>query len=129
MAETPDSVPGAKRKALFIDSAMRSVTEVEIGGLEDMQRLVGGYIETAVAWANGDMLFVDEEGLLKPQEHFFRLPVERPDQPFAGNGILVGREEEGPQFEDGYTTHPPTTTADELRAKVIFLTALEARAT
>ena len=124
----PVRVTNGKRHALFINAPYRTVLEVEIDSLDDMQKLIGGYIEAAYQWENGDVLYVDEEGLLKVQDYFFALPEERPDQPFAGNGVLVGREEEGPQFAGGYTTHPPAITADELKAKIVWLSADEVRA-
>ena len=90
-----------------------------------MQRFVGGDIEVAFQWGNGDVLYVDEEGLLKPQEHWFAVPVERPDQPFAGNGLVVGREVEGDQYREGFTTLPPVITKDELTAKIVWRGAAE----
>lgn len=81
-------------KAIFIDSVNRSIREVTIEGLKDMQMHVGGYIQSAYEWANGDTLYVDEEGMLKPQEHWFRIST-RPDQPLAGNGLIVGSDDEG----------------------------------
>ena len=120
-------VSNGTRRAIFIDSPRRTISEVEIDSLDDMQKLIGGYIEVAFAWPNGDTLYVDEEGLLKVQDYFFALPGERPDQPFAGNGVIVGREEEGPEFIGGYTTHPPVITIDELAAKIVWLTADQVR--
>ena len=82
-------------RALLVDSAKQEIREVEYESTEakgtTLQQHIGGYIETAYAWPNGDILFVDEEGLFKAQKHFFRIG-ERPDQPFAGHGIVVGPE-------------------------------------
>lgn len=36
-----------------------------------------------------------------------------------GNGLMVGREEEGPQFHD-VINHPPTMPLEQLRARVRF---------
>ena len=131
MTEDPDNgavrVSNGMRRALFIDAPRRTVTEIEIDSVDDMQKLIGGYLEVAAIWPNGDTLYVDEEGLLKVQDYFFGIPSIRPDQPFAGNGVLVGREEEGPQFAGGYTTHPPVITLDELRALIVWLNADEVR--
>jgi Domain of unknown function (DUF3846) len=101
----------------LIDSTKQRIEVVEFADLAGLQALVGGSIEGAYAWENGDCLFVDEEGLLKDQTGFFTLH-ERPDQPFAGNGVLVGREVEGPDYPNGYTNRPPTMTLSELRARV-----------
>ena len=62
-------------KLIHINAAEKSITLVDYAGLADMQKLVGGYIGTApVTLSPGDVLFVDDDGLTKPQEHFFYFP-------------------------------------------------------
>lgn len=103
-------------KALHVDVDHRTISEVEYNGLADLQRLVGGHIEVAYHWPNGDVLYVDEEGMLKHGPYRgFRIP-ERPDQPLFGNGVLVG-----PEVDDGLDTEPPTMSLDELRLRVQFV--------
>jgi hypothetical protein len=102
-------------KALWINTTDLTVSEVDYAGLEDMQRLVGGYIEAAYRWDNGDVLYVDEEGLLKADQRYFRITV-RSDQALAGNGLLVG-----PEIGDTISTRTPTMTVDELRSIVWWL--------
>lgn len=118
-------------KAILIDVAAREVREIairtgEANGLADLHTHIGGYIESAWVWNSGDVLYVDEEGLSKPQRHFFRL-AQRGAYPFAGNGVVVGPEE---CDEDGeYTrTLDTTRTVAELRAAVTFLTREQADA-
>ena len=65
------------------------------GMLAFMQKAVGGYIERATELKNGDSIFVNEEGLLENPRFFFE--VEGGHQPFAGNGVVVGGEDEDPQ--------------------------------
>jgi hypothetical protein len=105
-------------KAYLIDAAAREVRAVEYAGLPDLQKMVGGYITTACGFVDGGCLFVDDEGLFKPQEHFFRISL-RPDQPLAGNGVVVGRET---YDDDGeyIGTNDPTMTLTELAAMVEF---------
>lgn len=108
-------------KAILIDAAKREIREVEYNHTDTpIRSLIGGWIETAWSWPNGDVLYVDEEGLLKPQEHFFLLSLRSDGQPLAGNGVLVGREVED-DTTDGYHTEPPTITVDELRKLVRFI--------
>ena len=105
-------------KAYWIDTTAQTVSEVEYTGLADLQRMVGGYIEAAMYWDSGNVLFVDEEGLLKGIQIFFRIAgLERP---MAGNGVVVG-----PEIDDGETTADPTITLDELRATVSFPTTAQ----
>jgi hypothetical protein len=100
-------------KVLFINATARTIEAKEIAdGPAGIQKLLGGYVEVAVSWRNGDTLYVDEEGMLKPQAYFFGVPSLRPDQPFAGNGVLVGREIEGKQYPNGYTTRDPVMTVE-----------------
>jgi len=76
-------------KAIKIDAVKRRVTEVEVSGLADMQKAVGGNIEIG-HWFPGcpDVIYVDEEGLLKNPEHFFL--IEHETELLAGNGLIVG---------------------------------------
>ncbi len=100
-------------KAYWINAKDQTITAVDYEH-GDLQKLVEGWIETAFMWPSGDVLYVDEEGLLKHPQHFFRIP-ERRDQPLAGNGVLVGRE-----LNDTDITAPPRMSLDNLTKKVRF---------
>ena len=76
-------------KAYKIDSKAQAVTEIQVHTLEDLQAAVGGYIETAANLANGDMLFVDEEGRYKGYTTGFDY-FDSNLGPFVGDGIIVG---------------------------------------
>ena len=105
-------------KAYHIDVRKQTVKPVTVNGIADMHRLIGGYLEIAHIWKNGDTLYVDEEGLNKEPEYFFWLLPERADQPLCSNGLLVGAEKE---FADGsYTILDPKGTLEQLKAKVSF---------
>jgi hypothetical protein len=74
---------------LVINSDKREVTNInttEDELLKVMQTAVGGYIERAQTLANGDDVFVDEEGLLKNYRSGFVLDN---GQPLFGNGVIV----------------------------------------
>jgi hypothetical protein len=66
---------------------------------------------------------VDEEGRLlkrgKVELPGFRITV-RPDMTLGGNGVLVGREEEGKQYPQGFINLDPTMKLDQLRPMVSF---------
>jgi hypothetical protein len=108
-------------KGYWIDSDKRTVTEVEVNGLRDIQRYVGGYIE--VAYRLGpDCVYVDEEGLLKSPNQFFTIgpngKFHQAHQFFAGNGLYLGAEVEN---DDGETDNDdPTVTLDELKKAILF---------
>jgi hypothetical protein len=113
-------------KAWLIDVAAREIRAVEVDGLASWQKLVGGPIELAWQWDTGDVLYVDEEGLFKPQRHFFRL-ADRGDYPFAGNGLVIGRElidDEGEYLGVDNTAVELAT----LQASVAFVTRAQADA-
>jgi hypothetical protein len=80
-------------KGIKIDAVNQMIFEVEVDGLKGLQKEVGGYIEMATSFPNGDVLFVDEEGLLKNPEYFFE--IKGAYQPFGGNGIVVGTTNSG----------------------------------
>lgn len=100
-------------KAVLIDPALQSVRETFIGhGLEALQEAVGGMVEIAHEFPNGDVLYVDEEGLLKAQDAILgREDAARAfvfdigaHQPFAGRGVIVGAEDEDGRHTDARTS-------------------------
>ena len=99
-------------KAFHIDATAKTISVVEYEGLADLQKMVGGNIELAYCRANGDAVFVDDEGLFKYRQ-FFTMPDGH--QPFAGNGVIVGRE-----FPGSSRTRPPRSTLEELQRIVKF---------
>tara|TARA_Y100000004_G_C8851160_1_gene384800 strand:- start:232 stop:579 length:348 start_codon:yes stop_codon:yes gene_type:complete len=85
-----------KIKAIVIDPFKQQVYEKEIGQdhLPDMKAIVGGHIEAAGRFDNGDVLFVNEEGLLKKNRKFFKVSELNPS-PLAGVGFVLGHDAEG----------------------------------
>lgn len=82
-------------RAIKIDAKARTVTEIDLPkGIDAMQAAIGcDCFCFAVSWRNGDTLYVDDEGLLNPCDEFF--VIETGHQPFAGNGLILGSDEEG----------------------------------
>jgi len=108
-------------KAIIISASTRTIREVDIkkdadgrGYLTALQSAVGGYIEL-VRINDDEDLYVNEEGLLHGEEHFFQW--EGASQPFAGNGIIVGTDGEGGQCDT-------KLTAEYVRSKVRFVKAV-----
>lgn len=89
-------------KAIVIDPFNQQVYEKEIGqdNLPDMQSIVGGYIEAAGRFDNGDVLFVNEEGLFKKNQKFFKASNVSPSS-LAGVGFVLGHDEEGAARDAG----------------------------
>lgn len=109
-------------KGFIIDAEKREIREARFSGLKDLQKAVGGLITTAheihhfddsgFSMASSyDTVFVDDEGLLKDPQHFFF--IEGGHSPFAGNGVVVGVDEEG-------ATIDALSTKEELEEMVEF---------
>jgi hypothetical protein len=106
-------------KAMLIDSAAREIREVEYSTTADLQRFVGGWIEAVyLGLPNGDVLYVDEEGMFKPQTSFFMIHGHA--APIAGNGVIVGPEVHDRDGEY-VRTDPPGCSPRSLAQFVRFL--------
>lgn len=89
-------------RGILIDPWLKQIKEVECGeGIEDMYRLMSNPLGPKVdvfciglSWPNGDVLYVDDEGLLKRGMRLFD-PGRRDRQPLAGNGLILGSDNEG----------------------------------
>lgn len=86
-------------RAIKIDAENHTFEVISLGDnhLKAMQDAVGGSIERAYSFPNGDEAYCDEEGLLKGPTAF--VVVEGAHQPFAGNLVIVGKPD-----IDGNTT-------------------------
>ena len=84
-------------KAILIDSKNKVIKEVEISKentLKDWYKEVNcNMVEIAHYLENTDTVLVNEEGLLHDEYYFFT--YEGAHQPFAGNGLVVGIDDEG----------------------------------
>jgi len=82
-------------KAILIDSINKEVKEVEIGkGIDEMYKFLQCECFTVASYLDKqDAIFVDDEGLMKEQDNFFT--YEGAHQPFAGNGLIMGCDDEG----------------------------------
>ena len=111
--------------AYLIDSRAKTVTPVSVRSWRDICPLIeAGYSPFTVAatFANGDTLYVDDEGFCKPpgDRGYFSIPCVQP-QPLCGNGLLLGSDLRG-NSTDVQTPLPI------LVARVRWLTQAEAEA-
>lgn len=107
-------------KGILIDVNNKTITEVTVekssdgSQLDSMYKLLGCEMVEVVSLGEND-IYVDEEGLLKvtPSSKFFM--YEGYPQPLAGNGIILG-------FDDNTGDNTDTTlTVEEVKQKVKFL--------
>lgn len=101
-------------RALIIDAENQEVREAELdpgSTLRGMQAAVGGLIAQAHCFDGTHELYVNDEGLLVEHPHWFQILGAH--QPFAGNGIVVGIDEDG-------ETIAATMTLLELRGRIFF---------
>lgn len=102
-------------KAFLIDPFAREITEVEhdASGIDGIYELIDAPIfATATFNEFGDTIFVDDEGLFREDQAFFR--HDGYPQPLAGKGLVLGCDDEG-------ETVAPSTTLEALRNDVSFV--------
>jgi len=100
-------------KAILINSKTKEVKEVEMGKdyreiykqLECELFTIGAYLDKE------DAIFVDDEGLMNGTDVFFTF--EGAHQPFAGNGLIMGCDDEGESVDC-------KVDIDEVKNKVKF---------
>jgi hypothetical protein len=83
-------------KAILIDPVASTLTEVRYDGLEMIYALLDCHMIVAVPLPDGHAVYVDEEGLDKPNNGLF---VVIGSPPLRGKGLLVG-----PADDEGDTT-------------------------
>lgn len=107
-------------KAIKIDAVTQTVTEVQYSGdFRDIYRIIGCQCFDVVGLENGDVCFVDDEGLYNHID-FFELP--NTHQPLAGNGLIVGTDGESGE------SVACLSTIEDIKEQVTFLNIFEVRA-
>lgn len=87
--------------AIAFDPKSGEFRETVIRSLEDMQKLVGGYIAIGARFPNGDTLYVNDEGLYAEEKYFFMAAGQA--QPLCGPGFIVGPPVRGYDTDVGMT--------------------------
>lgn len=102
-------------KVYQIDPFTKEIRAVEHdGSLESIRNLTKCDVVTVVRISHeGDFIYVDDEGLLKPfdTQQFFKLSTYA--QPLAGFGLVVGSDEDGNDV-------PPSIGIEALRSMISF---------
>lgn len=109
-------------KAILIDPVARTVTEVDADFAGDYRQIsahLGREYFTAASSINrrGDVLFVDDDGLFKPDQQFFLWGGL--DSPLAGRGLILGSDSEG-------DTAPPWISLESVALAVRWIDPREA---
>ena len=107
-------------RAILIDVYNKDVREIDIpenNTLDAWYKAIDVEIVTVGHYINEhDSILVDDEGLLKPCNHFFL--YEGSHQPFAGSGLVTGVDEEGESVSCDISL-------DEVKNNVTFMTLKE----
>lgn len=103
-------------KAIIIDSTKKEIREEQIStegdGLPALQKVVGGYIELAFQ-VKSDVLYVDEEGLLKGYRFGFTYEG-APQRVYVGSAVVSG-------VTRGGAIKDCTLTVEQVKEKVRFV--------
>lgn len=104
-------------KAIKIDATEKTVTEVEYDGdYKTIYKLGGFDTFTVIDLGDGETLFIDDNGLLNEENtKFFKLagPDYKYAQPLAGNGVILGTDDEGESIAT-------KLTVEKVAANVLF---------
>lgn len=108
-------------QAYFIDAAAREVRQVELEDYADIRMLLGCtcYGVACFDSETGDQLYVDDEGLLKPQQHWFMIEDDEERTPVPRGGIWLGPTDLDANGDE--VQLPPDRSIDEVRAMVRFV--------
>ena len=103
-------------KAILINPKEETISVVEHkGGIDSIYKLVCcRTFEAGYPFQNNDIIYVDEEGLLKDSNYSFNIKCsEGISYPLMGNGLIVGSTEDG---EDADCS----STVEELKNIITF---------
>ncbi len=104
-------------KAILIDPLEMLVSEVFYGGeMEEIYELIEAKPFTVAYFGtDGDGIFIDDEGLFRQGQRFFKF--DGYPQPLAGKGLILGSDESGESIA-------PTISLDEVRTSIRWVQPL-----
>jgi hypothetical protein len=100
--------------AYHIDAKARTITPFTYRSGADFTQYLPGGICIGQVFHNGDVLYVDDEGLLHPATVAFGIKARRDGQPMMSDGILTGPD-------DGDDTLPPRFSVTEFLDEIEWL--------
>jgi hypothetical protein len=100
-------------KAYLVDAMAREIRPIDYEYTTILSYLPGG-ITIAAVFASGDVLYVDDEGLLRPATVAFRVLGRDDAQPMMSNAILTGPD-------DAEGTSSPRMTVEDLAREIEWL--------
>lgn len=112
-------------RGILIDTKNRTITEVDIVRNEEGSQLpsIYGHLNCStfemVQYNDVNDVYVDEEGLLNVTDETTFFKMKNYPQPIAGNGLIMGFDEE--TGENGDTN----LTIEEVKERVTFMSAHE----
>lgn len=113
--------------ALLVNAKDRTITPFECNDYRDIVKQLPGGFTIARVFDNGDVLYVDDEALLRPATVAFRIKGRVDGQPMMSNGVLQGRDDNkiinGELVE---TTLDPAMTPEQLQEHIEWMTVEEA---
>jgi|TARA_R100001163_G_C5039498_1_gene177951 hypothetical protein len=102
-------------KAILIDVHTQSVTEVEHDNtLDNIYDLLNCRTFDVVRIDEVDSIYIDDEGLFVDDQLFFEYGGDAQSVRLAGNGLILGVDDEGNSIS-------PQTTVEEVEGRVGFL--------
>lgn len=90
-------------KAFLINPIQEKIIEVDTdGSLEDIYKLLEVNLIDSVRYDSDNIIYVDDEGLLKPiKEGFF--VIGNSSLPLAGKGLVIGLADSGKEISSNLT--------------------------
>lgn len=112
-------------KGILIDVNNRTITEIQVNNvdgncLSDLYKNIGCDLVELIDIDDDNCVFFDEEGLLKLTEKSNFFLFDGYPQPIAGNGVILGFNEEGDSIDT-------TLSVEEIKTKIKFFNIQEVR--
>ena len=101
-------------KALFIDVINETITETTIGNYKEIYQKIANdcsIFTCPVEFENSDIIYVDDEGLLKEVHGGFMMNGWK--YPLIGNAIILGADDEGESIDYA-------SDVEEIKKQIIF---------